>query len=181
LLVISGPSGAGKTTIASAVLERRPDIVPSISVTTRRPRRGEHDGVQYKFVSTKEFNDVARAGGFLEHAVVHGNEYGTPKEPVERALAAGRSVLLEIDVQGSRSVRRAVPDAVLIFVEPPSREVLRERLHRRKTEDDASFALRMTNAEHEMDAAREFDHRVVNDDLQEAVSEVLRILDGDAS
>lgn len=175
--MISGPSGAGKTTIATAVLERRPDIVPSISTTTRRPRRGEKDGVQYHFVAVKEFEETARAGGFLEHAVVHGNRYGTPKAPVEKALAAGSSVLLEIDVQGSRAVRDAVPDALLIFVEPPSRDVLRERLHRRKTEDDASFALRMANAEHEMDAAREFDHRVLNDDLEEAVSEVLRILD----
>jgi guanylate kinase len=177
--VISGPSGAGKTTIATAVLERRPQIVPSISTTTRRPRKGEKDGVQYHFVSVEEFEDTARAGGFLEHAQVHGNWYGTPRQPVEEALAAGRSVLLEIDVQGSRAVREAVPDALLIFVEPPSREVLRERLHRRKTEDDASFALRMANAEHELEAADEFDHRVVNDDLEEAVSEVLRILDGE--
>ena len=177
--MISGPSGAGKTTIATAVLERRPDIVPSISTTTRRPRRGEKDGVQYHFVTVKEFEATAKTGGFLEHAVVHGNRYGTPKAPVDEALAAGNSVLLEIDVQGSRAVRDAVPDALLIFVEPPSRDVLRERLHRRKTEDDASFALRMANAEHEMEAAREFDYRVVNDDLEEAVSEVLRILDGD--
>ena len=175
--MISGPSGAGKTTIASAVLARRPDIVPSISTTTRRPRRGEKDGVQYHFVGVREFDEVAKAGGFLEHAVVHGNRYGTPRAPVSTALAAGHSVLLEIDVQGSRAVRDAVPDALLIFVEPPSREVLRERLHRRKTEDDASFALRMANAEHEFEAAPEFDHRVVNDDLEEAVSEVLRILD----
>ena len=179
--MISGPSGAGKTTIATAVLERRPDIVPSISTTTRRPRRGEKDGIQYHFVPVKEFDETAKAGGFLEHAVVHGNRYGTPKAPVENAIAAGKSVLLEIDVQGSRAIRNAVPDALLIFVEPPSRDVLRERLHRRKTEDDASFALRMANAEHEMEAADGFDYRVVNDDLEEAVSEVLRILDAGPS
>jgi guanylate kinase len=177
--VISGPSGAGKTTIATSVLEHRPDIVPSISATTRRPRRNERNGVDYRFLSKQEFDALAAAGGFLEHAMVHGNRYGTPKEPVEQALADGKTVLLEIDVQGSRAIRDAVPGAVLIFVEPPSREVLRERLHRRKTEDDASFALRMANAENEMDAAGEFDHRVVNDDLEEAVSEVLRILDAE--
>jgi guanylate kinase len=150
-------------------------------MTTRRPRRGEKDGTQYHFMSDQQFDAVVADAGFLEHATVHGNRYGTPREPVERALAAGRSVLLEIDVQGSRAVREAVPDALLIFVEPPSREVLRERLHRRKTEDDASFALRMANAEHEMEAAREFDHRVVNDSLEEAVAEVLRILDGETA
>jgi len=179
--VISGPSGAGKTTIATSVLTHRPDIVPSISATTRRPRKGERNGVDYRFLSNREFDTLVSSGGFLEHAMVHGNRYGTPKEPVVQALTDGKIVLLEIDVQGSRAIREAVPDALLIFVEPPSREVLRERLHRRKTEDDASFALRMANAEHEMEAAEEFDHRVVNDDLEEAVSEVLRILDAEAS
>ena len=126
-----------------------------------------------------EFDEMARAGGFLEHADVHGKRYGTPRGPVEGALRDGKTVLLEIDVQGARAIRDAVPDATLIFVEPPSTDVLRERLHRRKTEDDASFSLRMGNAEHEMRAAGEFDHRVVNDDLEEAVSEVLRILDAE--
>ena len=124
---------------------------------------------------------MARAGGFLEHADVHGKRYGTPRAPVESALAEGKTVLLEIDVQGARAIRDAVPGAILIFVEPPSIDVLRDRLHRRKTEDDASFALRMANAEQEMRAAGEFDHRVVNDDLEEAVSEVLRILDAEAA
>ena len=137
--------------------------------------------MDYRFLSDHEFDALASSGGFLEHATVHGNRYGTPKEPVEQALADGRTVLLEIDVQGSRAIREAVPGALLIFVEPPSREILRERLHQRKTEDDESFALRMANAEHEMEAAEEFDHRVVNDDLEEAVSEVLRILDAEAS
>jgi guanylate kinase len=161
------------------VLGRRPDIALSVSVTTRKPRRGERDGVDYRFVSDEGFDAMARAGGFLEHADVHGKRYGTPREPVERALNDGKTVLLEIDVQGARAIRDAVPDAVLVFVEPPSADVLRERLHRRKTEDDASFALRMANAEHEMQAAGEFDHRVINDDLEQAVSDVLRILESD--
>jgi len=148
-------------------------------MTTRKPRRGERDGVDYRFITDAEFDATARAGGFLEHAGVHGKRYGTPREPVETALDDGKTVLLEIDVQGARSIRDAVPGAVLIFVVPPSTDVLRERLHRRKTEDDASFALRMTNAEQEMQAAGEFDHQVVNEDLAEAVSEVLRILDAD--
>jgi len=135
--------------------------------------------VNYRFVADAEFDAMARGGGFLEHADVHGKRYGTPREPVERALRDGKTVLLEIDVQGARAIRDAVPDAILVFVEPPSTAVLRDRLHRRKTEDDASFALRMANAEHEMQAAGEFDHRVVNDDLEEAVSEVLSILDGE--
>jgi guanylate kinase len=175
--VISGPSGAGKTTIAKNVLSRRPEFVPSVSATTRRPRKNERDGVDYRFLSSEEFDALAGSGGFLEHATVHGNRYGTPRQPVEQALADGKTVLLEIDVQGSRAIREAVPGALLIFVEPPSHEVLRERLHRRKTENDESFALRMANAEQEMEAAGEFDHRVLNDDLEEAVAEVLRILD----
>ncbi|MGZ4128487.1 MAG: guanylate kinase [Actinomycetota bacterium] len=176
---MSGPSGAGKTSIAAGVLRRRPDIVLSVSSTTRAPRAGERDGVDYRFLSEDAFDDLASSGGFLEHARVHGNRYGTPRAPVEAALAQGKTVLLEIDVQGARAIRRAVPDAVLVFVEPPSREVLRERLHRRQTEDDASFSLRMANAEHELEAAAEFDHRVVNDDLEAAVGEVLRILDAE--
>ena len=135
--------------------------------------------MNYRFVTDAQFDEMARAGGFLEHADVHGKRYGTSRGPVEDALRDGKTVLLEIDVQGARAIRDAVPDATLIFVEPPSTEVLRERLHRRKTEDDASFSLRMANAEHEMRAAGEFDHRVVNDDLEEAVSEVLRILDAE--
>jgi guanylate kinase len=177
--VISGPSGAGKTSISAGVIARRPDIVHSVSATTRHPRSKERDGVDYRFLSEAEFDDLAASGGFLESADVHGNRSGTPRAPVEHALGAGRTVLLEIDVQGARAIRDAVPDALLIFVEPPSLAVLKERLHRRKTEDDASFALRMANAEHEMEAAAEFDHRVMNDDLAEAVSEVLRILDDD--
>src|SRR4029077_5209679 len=113
------PSGAGKTTIAKSVLARRPDFVPSISATTRKPRRGERDGRDYHFLSNQAFDELIASAGFLEHATVHGNRYGTLRGPVEQALSAGKTVLLEIDVQGSRAIKRAVPDALLIFVEPP--------------------------------------------------------------
>jgi guanylate kinase len=151
--------------------------VLSVSATTRPARRGERDGVNYHFIDQVEFERLAAADGFLEHANVHGYLYGTPRAPVEAAMAAGKTVLLEIDVQGARAVRDGMPDAVLIFVEPPSWEVLAQRLRGRKTEDEEAFALRMANAAREFAVAEDFDHRVVNDDLDDAVSEVLRILD----
>jgi guanylate kinase len=151
--------------------------VLSVSATTRKPRHGEIDGVHYHFLSDSEFDDLVATGGFLENANVHGARYGTLREPVERALANGKIVLLEIDVQGSRSIKQATPDALLVFIEPPSHDVLRERLHQRKTESDESFALRMANAEEELNAAGEFDHRIVNRDLDHAITEVLGLLE----
>jgi guanylate kinase len=159
------------------VLARRPEIVLSVSATTRKPRRGEIDGVHYHFLSDAQFDELVTSGGFLEYADVHGARYGTLREPVEQALSAGKTVLLEIDVQGSRAIKRAIPAALLIFIEPPSRDVLRKRLHQRKTESDESFSLRMANAVEELDAAAEFDHRVVNQDLDRAITEVLSLLD----
>jgi len=151
--------------------------VLSVSATTRKPRKGEVDGVHYHFLTDEQFDELVEAGGFLEDAEVHGSRYGTLREPVERALEEGRTVLLEIDVQGSRAIKRVIPEALLVFIEPPSHDVLRERLHKRKTESEESFALRMRNAEEELEAAGEFDHRVVNDDLEHAIDEVMALLD----
>ena len=150
----------------------------SISATTRKPRPGEVPGRDYVFVSPEEFDRLERDGRFLEHAEVHGNRYGTPRDPIEDALAAGRSVLVEVDIQGARSVRAAMPEAVLVFIQPPSREVLRERLAERGTEDPEALRIRLRNADEELAAAPEFDHSIVNDQLERAVDELVRILEG---
>lgn len=150
----------------------------SVSATTRARRPAERDGVDYRFLAEEEFDRLEAQGYFLETAVVHGNRYGTPLPPIEEALAAGRTVLLEIDVQGARTVRRKLPEAVLIFIEPPSLAVLRARLEARRTESPEALERRLRNAEDEMEAAPEFDHRVVNDDLEEAIVGVVRILEG---
>lgn len=152
-------------------------ILISVSATTRAPRPGEQDGRDYHFVSRSEFERMRDAGEFLEWAEVYGGLYGTPRAQIEEARAAGRLLLLEIDVQGARAVRRAEPDALLIFVEPPTWEVLEQRLERRATEDQNSLALRLKTALKELAAADEFDRLLVNDDLEEAVKELLRVVD----
>ena len=149
----------------------------SVSATTRPRREGETDGADYLFLTEEAFDAMEAAGDFLETAVVHGNRYGTPWKPVEEALARGRDVILEIDVQGARSVRKARPDAVAVFVEPPSWEILEVRLRARGTDDGAVVERRLANAREELSAAPEFDERVVNDDLEEAVRRVDRILE----
>ena len=146
------------------------------SRTTRRPRPGDGEGKTYDYITREAFEDSLRAGELLESAEVHGELYGTPKHEVERLLADGKDVLLEIDVQGARQVKESVPDAVTIFVEPPSWKELVERLQRRGTEDEAGLRLRLDTARRELVEAGSFDHRVVNDDLDEAVEAVNRIL-----
>lgn len=178
LLVISGPSGAGKTSVAAGLLDLTPGLILSVSATTRTPRPAERDGVDYRFVSEEEFDRLEAEGAFLESAEVHGARYGTLRASVEEAIAAGHTVLLEIDVQGTRAIRAQMPDAVTVFIEPPSMEVLRERLASRKTESARALERRMANAEEEMDAAGEFDHRVVNQELPDAIAQVARILEG---
>jgi guanylate kinase len=148
-----------------------------VSATTRAPRPGEVDGVNYRFLEPDEFARLEEAGEFLETAEVHGNRYGTPRAPVEDAIRAGRTVILEIDVQGAGSVRSAMPEAVLVFVEPPSADALRARLEARKTETPEAREERLRNATTEMEAAGGFDHRIVNDRLEEAVDALVRILD----
>lgn len=172
LFVISGPSGAGKGTLVSLVRDMRPDLGLTVSATTREPRPGEVDGVAYHFLSEAEFDRRVQAGLFLEWANVHGHRYGTLKSEADRLIAEGHSVILEIDVQGALNVRRIMPEAVLVFIAPPSMEVLEQRLRDRGTEDEASIELRLANARREMALEGDYDAVVINDDLQEAAREL---------
>jgi guanylate kinase len=164
--------------VVRRLLEARPDLVFSVSYTTRPPRPGEVEGVHYRFVSDAEFDDMIRRGGFLEWAEVFGHRSGTPADAVNAARDRGRDVLLEVDVQGARRVRERVPDAVMIFLQPPSEEELARRLRSRGTEAGADLELRLAEARREMAEASRFDHVVVNDRVEDAVAEVLGIIDG---
>lgn len=177
LIVISGPSGAGKSSIRKRLFQLLDGLVYSVSCTTRSPREGEEEGVDYRFVSREEFEERVRRGDFLEWASVHGNMYGTLREDVERALSEGKDVILEIDVQGARQVKEVFPEAILIFIMPPSREALERRLAGRGTETNESFRLRMESSEVEMRQVAWYDHAVVNDDLERAADEVKRIIE----
>jgi guanylate kinase len=177
LVIISGPSGVGKSTLAAELLNRRASLVTVPSWTTRKPRPGDGKGKSYRFVTRTEFEAHREADGFLESAEVHGELYGTPADEVEAALEQGRDVLLEIDVQGARQVRSKRPEAISIFVRPPSWEELVARLERRGTEDPEGLRTRLETARRELDEAPRFDHQVVNDRLEQAVEEVDRILD----
>lgn len=176
LLVLAGPSGVGKGTIGKRLLARDPSLAWSVSATTRDPRPGEVDGVDYRFLSRDEFEALRDAGGFLEWFEVYGQLKGTPREQLERRLAAGEDVLVEVDVQGAMAIRDQMPDAVLVFLRAPSREVQRERLAERGADDDEQVARRIARAEAEEALADHFDAVVVNDDADAAVSEVAAIL-----
>lgn len=175
LFVVSGPAGAGKGTILARVRANRPDLALSVSVTTRSPRDGEVEGVSYYFMGEDEFRRRADAGEFLEWAVVHGNLYGTLKSEVSNRLAEG-SLILEIDPQGALNVRSLMPDCVMVFIAPPSMEVLRERLIGRGSETPETLAVRLADAEEEMRTASSYDEVVVNDDLDAAVDEMLALM-----
>ncbi len=177
LFVISGPSGAGKGTVVKEILRRKPNIVLSISATTRPARQHERNGIEYHFIPKQEFLGMRDRGEFLESAEVYGHYYGTPRAPVEAALASGRDVLCELDIQGARSVKRAKPDASLIFIEPPSLDELFLRLRGRGTEDADSMTQRLREAYEELKSKGLYDHIVVNDDLGTAVDDVIRILE----
>lgn len=180
-LILSAPSGGGKTTIARRLLERRSDVGYSISCTTRRPRSGEVPGRDYFFLTSDEFRTRRERGDFAESAEVHGHWYGTLRSEIGRVLAGGRHVIMDIDVQGAAQLARVYPKAVLVFVLPPSADVLLERLKARKTEDRASLARRMMNALEELRHAEDYHYVVVNDDLESAVARVSAVIDAETS
>jgi guanylate kinase len=175
LVVISGASGSGKSTLVERLLAR-PELrlQRSVSATTRRPRAGEQPGRDYTFITTEQFERTR--GELLEHAEVHGHFYGTPAEPVRRAMAQGFCVLLVIDVQGGVQVRQRVPGALLIFIQAPSPDVLETRLRMRGTDDDATIERRLANARRELEMAQAYDVHVINDEIERAVDELVSIL-----
>ena len=176
LIVFSGPSGVGKGTILSQYMANRENICYSVSATTRSPRPGEVDGQQYFFLTKEKFEEMIAAGQMLEYAQYSGNYYGTPKQFVEDKLAAGVDVVLEIEVQGAAKVRQACPEALFIFVLPPSFEVLRSRLTGRGTEDAATVQKRLDAAFGEMRQAGSYDYVIVNDDLDRAVEDLSAVV-----
>jgi guanylate kinase len=176
LLVLSGPSGVGKSSVVSRLREQRPDLHFSVSATTRAPREGEIDGVHYRFVDHDRFEQMIAGGHLLEWAEFAGHLYGTPAAPVDDALSSGRDVLLEIELQGARQVRDSAPGAILVFLAPPSWEVLVERLQGRRTEAADGIERRLATARVELAAEGEFDHRVVNASVEQAAEEILALL-----
>jgi guanylate kinase len=178
-VILSAPSGGGKTTIARRLLERRADVGYSVSCTTRAPREGEVNGRDYRFLTPEAFEAARDAGEFAEWAEVHGSYYGTLRSEVQRVLAAGRHVLMDIDVQGARQFHVAFPDTVLVFVLPPSGEVLKNRLAGRKSESRERLLVRLRNARAELGEVGRYHYVVVNDDLSRAVDQVSAIIDAE--
>jgi len=177
LIVVSAPSGAGKTTIVKAILAKYPSLLFSVSATTRPIRSDETEGRDYFFLPREEFERRITAGQLVEWEEIYGNLYGTLKSEVDKALSAGKTMLFDIDVKGAISIKRHYPsDAVLIFVKPPSFEVLRSRLLNRKTEDEATIKRRLGRVPMELETGNQFDYQVVNNDLQTAVQEVEQIV-----
>lgn len=178
-VILSAPSGGGKTTIARALLARRPDVGYSVSCTTRTPRPTEEQGRDYYFISRSEFLAERERGAFAESAEVHGNLYGTLRSEIERVLASGKHVVMDIDPQGARQFVRAFPQTVTIFILPPSAEVLLGRLRSRKTENPVQLAARLTSALQELQTVDDYQYVVVNDDLERAVASVSSIIDAE--
>lgn len=175
LFVISGPAGVGKGTLVARIRELRPDLELTVSATTRQPRPGEIPGVSYHFLSDDEFSHRVEEGLFLEWAQVHAHRYGTLMSEATERMNRGASVILEIDCQGGFNVKKVWPDAVLIFIEPPSFEELEHRLRGRGTEDEAQITLRLADAKAEIEAAKKYDVRIVNDDVERAAQELLDV------
>lgn len=177
LIVVAGPSAVGKGTLASYIVENFPGFTLSVSATTRKPRTGEIDGVSYYFLSATEFMQRVDDGLMLEWATVHGvNYYGTPREQVERSMAKGLNVILEIDVQGAFQVKESFPEAILIFVKPPSFEELRARLDKRGTESEEDKHIRLETAKSELEKASKFDFSVINDEVARCAKEVVELV-----
>ena len=176
--MIAAPSGAGKTSLLQALMRRRPAVGFSVSCTTRKPRQGEQDGKDYHFIAREEFERLVEAGEFIEHASVFGNFYGTRRSVVEAALAAGRDLILEIDWQGARQVRERLPEAIQIFILPPSRAELEARLRNRGSDSDEVIARRLGESVLEMSHWREFDYVIVNRDFDRALAELEAVFDG---
>jgi guanylate kinase len=177
LLVLAGPTAVGKGTVARYIIDNNPDVMLSVSATTRAPRAGEVDGKHYFFLTDSEFDELIAAGQMLEYAVVHGkHRYGTPKAPVEAALEAGKLVLLEIDIQGARQVKQAMPEATTVFLAPPSWDELVRRLQARGTESPEDQAVRLETAKTELAAQSEFDQVIVNDEVAKCASKVVDLM-----
>ncbi|MDQ1295175.1 MAG: guanylate kinase [Actinomycetota bacterium] len=177
LTVLAGPTAVGKGTVSADIRERYPEVWLSVSATTRRARPRERDGVHYHFVDASKFDSMVAGGELLEWAVVHGvHRYGTPRRPVEEHLTAGRPALLEIDLQGARQVRRTMPEALFVFLAPPSWDELVRRLVGRGTEDEEERRRRLATAERELAAESEFDVRIVNDDVHRAADELVQCM-----
>ena len=176
LVVVSSPSGGGKGTLIRRVLKTVPNLGYSVSFTTRAPREGEQEGRDYFFVSVEKFKQMSEAGAFLEWAVVHGNHYGTSHQQIERELAEGHDIILEIDVQGATSVRQLVREAVSIFILPPSFAILRARLEARGSERPSDLALRLRNSRGEVEHYREFQYVIINDDAETAAAQLASVI-----
>jgi len=176
LIVLSGPSGAGKGTVCSRLLEKNPNIALSISYTTRTPRPGEKDGVNYFFTDKETFEEMIKEGCFLEWANVYNNYYGTPRKFVEERINNGQDVILEIDIQGAKQIRQTWEDAVFIFILPPDLEELKRRIEKRGSETEESMRLRLMCALEELKALSSYDYVIVNDDLEKAVEKLQAII-----
>ena len=179
LFVLSGSSGVGKGTVLKGFLEKNPSFMLSISCTTRNPRPGEVDGVNYFFISKEEFKNCIENNKFLEWAEFAGNFYGTKKKYINQCLEEGKDIILEIDTQGALQVKKQMPEAVLIFICPPSYEALETRLRGRHTEDEATIQKRLEQVKIELERAEKFDYRIVNDNLDDAIQQLTDVINGE--